>query len=108
MLNFPLFPQAASTIAHQVDALMLFVFLVALFFSSLIAALIIFFGFRYHHRVNADRSNPPTFNLAIELLWTGIPLVLVLTLFVWGTRVYVLANDPPPNAIQMYVVGRQW
>jgi cytochrome c oxidase subunit II len=108
MLNFPLFPVEASTIAGHVDALMLFVFLVALFFASLIALLIIFFAVRYHHGSHADRSNPSHSNLAIELIWTGIPLVIVLGIYVWGAQVYVRMSQPPANAITMYVVGKQW
>jgi cytochrome c oxidase subunit 2 len=108
MLSFPLFPPEASTMAGHVDALMLFVFVIALFFATLIAFLILFFVIRYHHRTQADRSNPSHSNLAIELVWTGIPLFLVLGIYVWGAQVYVQMSQPPPNAITMYVVGKQW
>ena len=55
-MNFPFFPQQASTLAGQVDALMLFVFSMAVFFAVLIAGLIVFFSIKYHHRAQADRS----------------------------------------------------
>src|ERR1019366_8222103 len=108
MLNFPLFPSEASTFAGHVDALMLFVFLVALFFAALIALLIIFFAIRYHHPTKVDRSNPQHSNLTIELIWTGIPLILVVAMYLWGAQVFLEMRQPPANAIQMYVVGKQW
>jgi cytochrome c oxidase subunit 2 len=108
MLNFPVLPTGSSTIAGHVDALMLYVFLVAVFFATLIALLIIVFAFRYHHSTGADRSNPQHSNLTIELIWTGIPVALVMTMYVWGARVFLQMEQPPANAIPMYVVGKQW
>ena len=42
MLNFPIFPESASTIAPHVDALLAFLLAITAFFSLLIAGLIIF------------------------------------------------------------------
>jgi cytochrome c oxidase subunit 2 len=103
-----LFPGRASSIAPHVDAVMFFVLAIAIFFSALIAILIVGFSIKYHYRRQADRSNAPTFNLAIELVWTGVPLVLVLVMFGWGARVYINEHQPPPGALEIYVLGKQW
>ncbi len=78
------------------------------FFALLIAALIIFFSIKYHHSTAADRSNPPYFNLPMELLWTGIPLMLCLVLFGWGARLFVHMRQAPADALEINVVGKQW
>ena len=45
--KLPLFPEQASTVAGQVDALYLFLVLITTFFSLLIALLILFFAIKY-------------------------------------------------------------
>ena len=48
--SFQLFPEAASTIAGQVDALYAYLVLVSAFFSLLIAFLVVFFAIKYRQR----------------------------------------------------------
>jgi cytochrome c oxidase subunit 2 len=108
MINFPLLPPQASTVAPHVDALMLFALGVTIFFSVLIAALIVFFSTKYHHRRAADRKDPPTFHLGLEIAWTGIPLLIVMTMFIWGSGLFLHIRRPPDNALEMFVVAKQW
>ena len=46
----PLFPEQASTMAGRVDALYFFLLAVSVFFSLLIAGLIVFFAIRYRRK----------------------------------------------------------
>jgi cytochrome c oxidase subunit 2 len=108
MNNLVLFPSRASTIASHVDALMLFTFGLSVFFAVGIASFIIYFSLKYHHRQDADRTRPPTFVLWVEVLWTGVPLVLVLILFGWGAKLYLQERRAPANAMEIYVIGKQW
>lgn len=108
MNSIPLFPASASTMSFSVDALFFFWFAIAMFFVIVIAGFIIFFAIRYHHRREVNRQNPPTFNLFIEIVWTGIPLLLTVALFVWGLQIYVKERQAPPNAMDIWVVGKQW
>ena len=107
MLNFPLFPEQASTLAPQVDMLFAFLMVVTTFFSLLIALLIFFFGVKYHYKSGADRRDPVDSNLPLELIWTGIPLAIVLVIFVWGAQVFYRMKIIPPNALEVFVVGKQ-
>ena len=50
MSTAPLFPEAASTMAGRVDALYFFLLAVSIFFSLLIAGLIVFYAIRYRRR----------------------------------------------------------
>ncbi len=45
--GLPFFPEAASSIAGQVDSLYAFLVLVSAFFSLLIAFLVVFFAVKY-------------------------------------------------------------
>jgi cytochrome c oxidase subunit 2 len=108
MWNFPLFPDQASTLAPQVDAVYFFELGVLVFFTALICVLIIALAVRYRRGAQVDRSNPPTFNTTIEVVWIGIPLLLAMGMFVWGTQVFYQQYQAPADAFEVYVVGKQW
>ena len=44
----------------------------------------------------------------LEATWTIIPLAIFLLVFVWGALLYFRIYDPPTNAMNIYVVGKQW
>ena len=44
----------------------------------------------------------------LEATWTIIPLGLFLMMFVWGALIYFRVFTPPANAMNIYVVGKQW
>ena len=44
----------------------------------------------------------------LEATWTIIPLGLFLVMFVWGSIIYFRIYTPPANAMNIYVVGKQW
>jgi len=108
MWNFPLFPAQASTFAPKVDSLLAFLLLITTFFSLLIALLIIFFAVKYHHKTNANRQNPVDSHLVLELVWTAIPLGIVMVVFVWGARVFYEMKTIPEQALEVTVIGKQW
>ena len=44
----------------------------------------------------------------LEATWTIIPLAIFLVCFVWGALLYFRIYNPPANAMNIYVVGKQW
>src|SRR5262245_9315062 len=109
MLNqLPLFPPQASTVASRVDALYLSLVAISMFFSTLIAVLVIVFAVRYRRRAIVDRSNPPHHSTALEILWSIIPLGIAMTIFVWGALVFFHISRPPDDAMEINVVGKRW
>ncbi|MBI2833009.1 MAG: cytochrome c oxidase subunit II [Acidobacteria bacterium] len=106
--DLPLFPQRASTMAGRVDALYFFLIAVSAFFSLLIAGLIISFAIRFRRRHDSEVGAPIHGSMALELVWTVIPLAIVLVMFVWGARVFYAMSRPPAGALEVYVTGKQW
>jgi len=104
---FQLFPDQASTIASQVDALYLFLVSVATFFTLLICVLVITFAIKYRRNARVDRSNPSSSNL-LEVGWSIVPLVLSMVMFYWGAVVYFRMQQPPSEVDEIYVVAKQW
>ena len=108
-MNFPLFPEEASSLASQVDHLTLAWLGVSLFFSLLIAGLILYFFVHYRRRSQGEVGSTKHVNtLPLELLWSVIPLIIALGMFAWGAKVFFVAFRPPANAVEYWVTGRQW
>jgi cytochrome c oxidase subunit 2 len=106
--NLPLFPEQASSVAERVDALFLFLMLVSTFFAMLIFVLIFYFAIKYRYRSTTEQPTSKHGDLRLELLWTLIPLGLVMIMFFWGARLFVTLLHPPANALEVYAVGKQW
>ena len=109
MPTTPLFPEVASTIAGQVDALFFFMIAVSSFFGLLIAVLVVFLSVRYRRRAGSVAAGEPVHgSLGLEIAWTGIPLVIAMVMFYWGASVYMTMARPPDDAHEIFVVGKQW
>jgi len=106
--SFRLFPEQASASAEEMDMLYLFLVANAFFFTALICVLILFFAVRYRRGAKVNRKGAPHGNLGLELLWSFIPLTIMMISFGWGARLFVDAYSPPPHALDVYVVGKQW
>jgi cytochrome c oxidase subunit 2 len=107
--DLPLFPEQASTVATRVDALYFFLVGVSVFFAGLIFILVITFAVKYRHRPgNTIASAQIDYNIPLEIFWTVIPLALTMIMFAWGASVYFSMHSPPNNALEVFVVGRQW
>ena len=109
-------PPRASTLAGRVDDLFTFALLVSLFFSVLIAALLVYFGIKYRMRPDPSPggargvgvtpgSGEPLF---LEIAWAAVPLAILLGMFYEGARVFLELSLPPADAEEYFVVARQW
>lgn len=104
----PLVPESASSFSWKVDALYFYLSGVTLFFTLLISGVLIFFIIRYRRRTPYEIPRPIAGSHKLETLWTIIPFVIAMTMFGWGARIYFEQYKPPANAIEVYVVGKQW
>ena len=103
-----LFPHQASTFAGHVDALYGFLIAVTAFFSLLIGTLVVVFAIRYRRRSPEQVAVDVHESGVLEIVWTVIPLGLVLIMFFWGASVYFRIARPPANTLDIYVTGKQW
>jgi len=106
--NLPLWPEQASTIAPRVDALLLFVLGVSVVFGGLIFVTIIYFAVKYRRRTEFEAPRLIAGNLALELIWTTIPLGLTMIMFIWGAWLFIEMRNPPADALEIVAVGKQW
>lgn len=106
--DLQLFPEQASSLAAEVDAVYFYLCAVSVFFSVLIAALIVFFAIRYRQGSRADRTTGAGHFFAIEVTWIIIPFVLTMIMFFWGADIYFRIARAPDNAIVVNTVAKQW
>ncbi len=106
--RFRLFPEQASTLAPQTDALLFFLLAITTFFVVLIAGLIIVFMIRYRRRAPDEIPESVHGSLALEIAWTLPPFVIVMVIFFWGASLFAIIRRPPDDAMNIDVVGKQW
>jgi cytochrome c oxidase subunit 2 len=108
MLNdFPLWPQRASTMAGNVDALYIFLLIVCGLMTLLVFTAVVYFAARYRHRrgVAAEQIEGST---PLEIVWSVIPFLVFMTIFLWAAVVYFKGRTPPRDSTEVYVVAKQW
>jgi cytochrome c oxidase subunit II len=106
--DLPLFPDAASTIAGRVDRLFFFLVGISTLMSVLIFVTILYFAVKYRRGSKADRSGSIEHATALEITWSVIPLVIFMFTFAWGAKIFYDGFNPPADAQQIFVVGKQW
>jgi cytochrome c oxidase subunit 2 len=81
--------------------------LVSLVGLTIVVLLIVGFSLLYS-RKRHPRAVQIEGSTLLEATWTIIPLGLFLIMFVWGALIYFRVYTPPANAMNIYVVGKQW
>ena len=105
--EFRWLPESASTLSGRVDALYFFLVAVSLVFSVGIAVTVVLFSIRYRKRKNV-RPAAIEGSLPLELVWSLIPLSLMMVMFTWGARLYFEMSAVPADGMDVYVTAKQW
>ena len=106
--KFAFWPDLASSFAWKVDAVYIFITLVTGLVTLGIYAAIVAFVVKYKRRSDDEIPEQIEGNLPLEILWSVIPLGIVLVMFGWGAVLFYELSTPPAEAINFSVVGKQW
>ena len=92
----PLFPEAASSTAASVDYLYWYMSAVTVIMTALIFFTVFIFAIKYRRR--SPDEIPPAIHgsLRLEIAWSVIPFIVMLTFFWWGAEIF-FANASPPS-----------
>jgi len=101
-------PKQASTLAPGVDLIFWFVTFLNIFFFVLITGLVLLFVRKYRRRSPNDITPHITHNQKLEIIWSVVPLFILIGLFFWGFHQYVNAQIAPANSIEIQVTGKKW
>jgi cytochrome c oxidase subunit II len=105
--NTPFVPENASTFATQVDLLYWFLVALTVFFVVAIGAVVVGLC-TWYRKCEGRKATQIEGSLVLELMWSGLPLVIVIGLFAWGTTLFVAMQKVPQDCVDMTVVGKQW
>lgn len=105
--SLPLWPTQASTLASNVDWLFIFLIAVTGFFTLLVFVLIGVFAVKYRAKAGREATQIEG-SYSLEATWTLIPFGLFMIMFVWGAAIYMQEAQPPKDAMEVFVVGKQW
>ena len=79
-------PELASTFDH-VDGLFYFTYAVCIFFFVLILGVLAFSCVKYRRKTwDQPAASNTTHNTPLEVVWTVIPLIIVMVMFAWGFK----------------------
>ena len=102
----------ASTPAHSIYRLALFVIVVTAAIFLTVFSLLVYSIVRYRRRSSDDEREPPQVygSNQVELAWTVLPVLVVVVLFLAAARVIHAVQDPrfPPGTIEVTAVGHQF
>jgi len=101
-------PPQVSTTAHSVDWLFHFILAISVFFFLLIVIVMLVFVLKYRRREGQTAAQSPSHNMALEVTWTVIPVILVIVIFFFGFKGFLDIATPPANAYEVLVEGQKW
>jgi cytochrome c oxidase subunit 2 len=108
LTDFPLFPEQASTMAGQVDALYIMLCVVCGAVSVLIFTSIFVLSILYRRRPDNELAEEEEAPKALEAAWIILPFIFFMATFVWGSWLYFELARVPDNALDIYATGKQW
>jgi len=103
-----LLPVAGSAYARQVDDLFLFITFLSAFFFLLVCGLLAVFIVRYRRRRPDEVTPHITENFRLEVIWTVVPLLLVMVVFFWGFHSFMMASVAPADSLELQVTAKRW
>ena len=101
-------PPPDSPTAEAMDDLFYLIFYIAAFFFVLIVSLMIYFVIRYRRRPGIEPGASPWHNTPLEIIWTVIPVAIIVVIFYRGFTAYLNMRLPPREAYEINVTARQW
>ena len=102
----------ASTPANSIFGLSLFVIVVAVVIFVVVFSLLAYSVVRFRKKRDDDGREPPQVygSNQVELAWTVIPVLIVVTLFMATARVIasIQKASQPANAVEVVAIGHQF
>lgn len=96
-----------TNLSSSVDSVFLFIMGISLVLLVGVTGTMVYFAVRYR-RSKHPRAENIEGNLALEIVWTVIPTLLVLAIFWVGWKGFVYMRTVPHDAMLVKVAARMW
>ena len=97
----------ASNLAEGVDRAFIFIFSVAGFFIIGITVFMIWTVIHFSRKKGIP-ARQFTGSVKLEIIWTTLPLVIVMIMFYFGWSGFAPMRKPPSDAMVVQAIGRMW
>lgn len=104
----PIFPEAASAEAGNVDTFFFFMLAVCGSMTLLVCGLLAFLAIKYRRREAGRRASNWKTPRWLEIVWIVAPTLVFLVMFYWGATLYFNVVQPPEKALEINVIAKQW
>jgi cytochrome c oxidase subunit 2 len=101
-------PYAATAIAQEWDTLYGFLLVASAISCVLVIGGLIYFAVKYRRRSDGDMTPYISHNTTLEFLWSFIPFVIFMVVFVWGWKVFYEYRKMPTNGLEIAVQAQKW
>ncbi len=101
-------PPAISTFAADWDNVYLFLVWASLISGIIMLGGMFYFILKYNRKTEGEKTAYISHNQLLEFLWSFIPFVLFMGIFVWGWVLYHKMRTAPDDAMEVSVTAYQW
>ena len=97
----------ASNFVEGVDKAFLVILGISFFFLSGLTIMMLVFIYKYNRKRHPVATQYEG-SIALEIVWTVIPLILVLIMFYYGWTGWLPMSKAPEDSFEVTVYGRMW
>jgi cytochrome c oxidase subunit II len=101
-------PKQSSTIAPSIDFAWDVVLYTSTVFFLLLMVPMAYFVIKYKRKKKGEVTSAIDHSTKIEIVWTVIPLIILIALFFVGLAPWVNASVAPANALEVQVTAQKW
>ena len=102
-------PVNGSTTAESVDGLFNYIYWVSVICTLALLGLMILFVIKYRAKDRHSKPQPSSdHNSGMELIWSTVPVPVLLLMFAWGFQGFVDLRTTPRDAYDIHVTGQKW
>jgi cytochrome c oxidase subunit 2 len=98
---------ATGLSGEVVNQVFFYILAITVFLLVLITFLMVYFVIRYHRKRSPQPAEIKE-NTWLEIIWTVVPTLLVLTMFYYGLTGFNFLKRAPQDAMKVKVIARQW
>ena len=102
-----IFSGATGISGKVVDNVFLYILVICIFLLGLITFLMVYFVIRYRREKHPQPADIEG-STWLEITWTVIPTLIVLTMFYYGLTGFQFLKKVPAGAMAVKVIARQW
>ena len=101
-------PPQATDIAKNVDSLYEFLLIVSFISCVFVIGGLIYFAIKHRRQNEGEKTPYIAHNTTLEFLWSFIPFVIFMVVFVWGWMVFHQLRSMPKDALEIGVQAQKW